>query len=73
MGFRCLLKDEKYKALILPWNLWEEGSSADTLILTQEDTFSMHDLQNCAIINVCCFNTLCNMLQQQLEFEIIHV
>lgn len=69
------LKDERYKAPILPGNLWEECSSADTVILTQEDTFSVHDLQNCELISVCCLNTLClcDMLQQLLEFEIIHV
>lgn len=36
----------------------KEHSPADTLILTQSDTFWSFNLQNCKKINLCCFKPL---------------
>ena len=64
-----LWKLEKAQEWILLWGLQREHNPGDILILTQQDSFQISELQNCKMTNVGCFKLLClrSLLQQPEE------
>ena len=54
-GTQVASRSSRVRKLILPW---KERSPADALILVQWDPSWTSGLQNCRIINLCCFKPL---------------